>query len=855
MRLTTLSLLLTAFLLTACATSQATSGRKLGFVASTRTSATEWQKAARAKLSELMLGGRMPERVPLDVQVLREIAVPAGGYKLEEVMLQTLADRRVRAWVASPRAGTARVGGVLALHGHGGSGEQVVRGESLYWYGRALAEMGYVVVAPDIGQHDLQHADWSLMGERVWDALRCVDYLVERPDVDADKLAVCGLSLGGEAAMYVGALDERLKVVASSGWLTTVANMKQGHCPCWSFPGLEEHFDFADIFACIAPRALICELGEKEQAPGGFPVEVGRAAFAHLQRAYEVFRAKDAVTFTVHSAGHVFNGRDFWKPWQDVAGLAEPWKAADSTDDAELLRRGEIARRCFSRALGVHTGWWELRDPVTGLFPRRTDQPVWAPQDNAADMLPHLALTTYFTDSRQFEDVIAVIPRERQLTTRAAGLPDWFALTNRAWVHPNADTNRLIFNAAEYCKDGLLPMTEVMGRGLWTDRMFELLDALFTVAPVASDFGPLPADDSEVNGDLLQVLARMYAMTGERKFLDWGLRITDAFCLEVIPRNGGIPAHRWDFTQHKPRSDELNLNDHGNEIVGGLAEMFVAAKAGAPDKAAQYRAPLELMLRRLQKKARNADGFWVQRVRASTGEVLDANTPDTWGYALSGIMTIGNQLDAGSGSSAARQALKHINQGRYLDWNGADSYADSIEGGLLVLNRLPEPEGFAWLHRILPIFLGRQRDTGIVEGWYGDGNFARTALMAALYFTQGTRVQPWSPDVRFGAKQGEQHSLVLAIQATSAWSGRVIFDRPRHRAILNLPKNYPRLNEFPEWFTVETGVKYQVELAGKERSQITRTGEELAQGLWLDLKAGETVRVTIAESKATKAAQ
>jgi dienelactone hydrolase len=199
---------------------------------------------------------------------------------------------------------------VLALHGHSGSGEEVIRGRGLYWYGRALAELGCVVIAPDIGQHTLAQTNWTLMGERTWDALRCVDYLASRPEVDVNRLAVVGLSLGGETAMYVAALDERLQLACSSGWLTTVANMKQGHCPCWNFPGLEAHFDFADIFACTAPRTLILELGEQERAPGGFPVDLGRAAFAEIRRAYQVLGASDRTQLEVHPGGHVFSGRN-----------------------------------------------------------------------------------------------------------------------------------------------------------------------------------------------------------------------------------------------------------------------------------------------------------------------------------------------------------------------------------------------------------------------------------------------------------------------------------------------------------------------------------------------------------------
>lgn len=286
--------------------------RAMQFQAQTPGDARAWQATARAKLFALLMGGGQPERVLLEAKVMRSIEAPTNQCVLEELTLQALPDRRAHAWLARPTQPKGKVGAVLALHGHGGTGEQVVRGTGLYWYGRALIERGYVVIAPDIGQHELQHTNWTLMGERIWDALRCLDYIATLPEVDPSRLAVAGLSLGGETTMYVAALDERLKIACSSGWLTTVANMKNGHCTCYNFPGLEENFEFSDIFACVAPRVLICELGEKERAPGGFPVPIGRQAFEQLHAAYRVFNAESNLTLTVHTGPHVFNGQDFW---------------------------------------------------------------------------------------------------------------------------------------------------------------------------------------------------------------------------------------------------------------------------------------------------------------------------------------------------------------------------------------------------------------------------------------------------------------------------------------------------------------------------------------------------------------
>lgn len=855
----------------------------LRFDADSPRAAQRWQQRAREKLYALLMGGQAPKRSPLKPQILQRSEVPAGGYVLEELTLQTGPSRRVHAWLARPAQPRGRVGAVLALHGHGGTGEQIVRGLGLYWYGRALAEMGYLVISPDIGQHELQRPDWTLMGERTWDALRCLDYLVTLPEVDPQRLAVAGLSLGGETAMYVAALDERVRAVCSSGWLTTVENMKRGHCPCFNFPGLEENFDFGDIFACVAPRPLVLELGEQERAPGGFPVEIGRKAFRDIQRAYRVFGAEEKITLTIHPGGHVFNGRDFWPQLHDTLGLAWPWRGGrpairhpnsgsrtnpeapverDANLDArhvgsrfpshygpgrsdwtgELLRRGEIARRLFARALGVLDGWWRTRDPVTGLYPRRVDQPLWAPSDNAADMLPFLALTAHFIAPERLPEILDILPKERALTTRWGGLPDWFALTNRAFLHSTIDLDRLIFCAAEYCKDGLIPMTEAMGRGPWWDRMVELMDAIFAQAPVATQFGPLPADDAEVNGDLLQTLARLYCATREQKYLQWAERIGDAFCFEVLPNHGGLPPHRWDFTHHRPIHDQLNLNDHGNEIIGGLVELFVVTRHFHPEKAARYQEPLRVMFERLLDKARNPDGLWFNLLRASTGEVLSREPPDTWGYALSAAAAFGMATDGGRCVEAARRALRHIDQPRYLDWNGADAYADSIEGSLYLLNRFPTREGFAWLEKVLPIFLGKPRDDGLVEGWYGDGNYARTALLAALYYTQGARVRPWSPRLRFGAVR-DGDTLRIALQADEDWEGTLALDTPRHRLHLGLPVNYPRLNEFPEWFTVEPEGAYTLNVAREPALQ--RTGAELAAGLRQRLKRGKPLTVEV----------
>lgn len=295
--------------------------RSMQFKAQSPDEARIWQKQARMKLFELMMNGSKPEKPPLNPKLVKREEVPGEDYFLEELTLKSLPDREVHAWLAVPKqVPEGGSPGVLALHGHGGTGEQVVRGEEIYWYGKAFVQKGYVVASLDIGQHELQHEGWSLMGERTWDALACLDYLCSRPEVDEERVGTAGLSLGGETVMYVAALDERIKVAVSSGWLTTIANMKQGHCPCWNFPGLEEHFDFSDIFACVAPRHLVMQIGRQEKAPGGFPLEVAQEAFKEIQAAYRAFGAEDNCTLDVHDGGHVFDGKTAFEWFRRTLG-------------------------------------------------------------------------------------------------------------------------------------------------------------------------------------------------------------------------------------------------------------------------------------------------------------------------------------------------------------------------------------------------------------------------------------------------------------------------------------------------------------------------------------------------------
>ena len=862
------SLILALLLLLPCGLTAGDSTRTNRFAATTPAEARLWQGNARQKLFNGLMGGAVPARVPLDAKVLQRVPCPEAGYELEEVTFQSLPDRRAHAWVMMPLHREGRVGAVLAIAGHGGTGNQVVHGESLYWYGPALARMGCAVISPDVGQHELQHPQWSLMGERVWDSLRCLDYLETRPEVDTNRFAVAGLSLGGETTMYVAALDERIRAACSSGWLTTVANMKNGHCPCWNFPGLEEQFDFADIFACVSPRPLVMEIGEKERTPGGFPVGIARGAFAEIVPAYAVFGARTNAILAIHPGGHVFVGTPFSKfvreilqtphSWQPPApvqqGAAAPktapkeafpemrpvWDrapAAVSGADGLLFQQaeknGRIASEAFYRCHRYVEGWLAHADPATGLIPRnlRESRDFWNGRDSAADNYPFMVLTASLTDRPLLNGrLLDILRTEQRLTARIDRLCDDYSFSRKGWRREALNLDEIIFDSAEYVKDGLIPLTEWLGPSPWSRRMTGLVDDIWKNARIETPFGRIPTLNVEVNGDLLQAGARLYWFTGREKYLDWTLRLGDYFLLG---------------TNHPTRDlERLRLRDHGCEVINGLAELYVAAKHARPEKAAQYRQPIHEMFDRILDSGRNGHGMLYDWFNPKTG-AHSQGLCDTWGYDFDGFYTIHLLDRVPAYREAARKAMEHL-EASYsgYDWeNGsADGYADSIEGAINLLNREPIPSAARWVDTEMRVMWAMQKPDGVIEGWHGDGNFARTSIMYALWKTQGVHVEPWRADLHAGAVM-DNGRLLVSITADKPWKGRLLFDHPRHRDNLHLPMDYPRINQFPEWFTVQAGSRYAIrDGSGPGRSH---TGRQLMKGLPLSLGGGGQVRLQV----------
>ena len=281
--------------------------------------------------------GKLPNRSalpPLDIQVTDSLK--ADFYTRYKIIFTVAENERIPAYLYIPmqKAPIKKLPAMLVLHGTDPLGKGVVDGQGTKpnrAHAKELAQRGYVVIAPDYPDFgDLK--DYDFKNDRyqsgtmkgIFDHMRCIDLLQGREDVDPERLGVLGLSLGGHNAMFVGAFDERIKVVVSSSGWTQMAyyNVESstskfgGRLGAWAqeryMPLLRDKykldgdkipFDFDDVISAIAPRAFFSVSPLKD---ANFDVKGVVEGITRAGKVYRALGAENMLQVTYPDAGHDF---------------------------------------------------------------------------------------------------------------------------------------------------------------------------------------------------------------------------------------------------------------------------------------------------------------------------------------------------------------------------------------------------------------------------------------------------------------------------------------------------------------------------------------------------------------------
>jgi dienelactone hydrolase len=198
-------------------------------------------------------------------------------------------------------------------------------------YGLQCVRHGYVVFALEtIGfgmrrdaqtqqDHDASHSTClreamaalmlgeTLPGWRVWDAQRALDLLETRPEIDANRLGVMGISGGGLVALFAAALDTRIATCVVSCYFNSFAEsvLAIDHCSDNYVPGLLNVCEMPDLAALVAPRILVCEGGSEDDI---FPVAAFENAVRQARKIYAAFDCPQSFSAHTFEGGHLFHG-------------------------------------------------------------------------------------------------------------------------------------------------------------------------------------------------------------------------------------------------------------------------------------------------------------------------------------------------------------------------------------------------------------------------------------------------------------------------------------------------------------------------------------------------------------------
>lgn len=310
----------------------------LTFKATTKAGALAWQKSLRTKLVELV-GGFPARRAPLAPQTLEVREFPR--YRREKFVIATQEGMGLLGYLLTPKDRQKPHPAMICVPGHGRGVDDIVgiddkgrdrTGKAHYQYDFAIqaVEHGMAVVAiepmafgcrrdaltrrrglsnsacqPTAGAAFL--FGQTMIGWRVYDVMRVCDWIETRPELDARRIGLMGISGGGTVTTFGAALEPRIHTAFISGYLNTflASIISLAHCIDNYVPGILNWCEMYDVAGLIAPRALFVESGDKDNI---FPVEASRDSFARVAKVYEVFGAGGRAKQEVFPGEHQFHG-------------------------------------------------------------------------------------------------------------------------------------------------------------------------------------------------------------------------------------------------------------------------------------------------------------------------------------------------------------------------------------------------------------------------------------------------------------------------------------------------------------------------------------------------------------------
>ena len=279
-----------------------------------------------------------------------------GSYHIEKLLYQSLPGFYVTAALYVPKALSAPAPAVLFVCGHSELGKAYPVYQQV---AIDLVENGFVVLAMDppgqgerfqywdpaegkrvIGgcttEHSYAGLQTMLLGASVsrwftWDAIRAVDYLGSRPEVDGRRIGITGNSGGGTQSCLMMLAEPRLAAAVPCTFPMTLESYHatgQAQDAEQYLPGCFVHGpDHDDYLTMLAPKPVLVGA----VAYDFFPIEGTLTAVERARRIYALYDAEENVDLAIAPTRHEYAPqlREAAVNWfrKHLAGLAPDFRA------------------------------------------------------------------------------------------------------------------------------------------------------------------------------------------------------------------------------------------------------------------------------------------------------------------------------------------------------------------------------------------------------------------------------------------------------------------------------------------------------------------------------------------------
>lgn len=229
-----------------------------------------------------------------------------------------------------PKSAKGKTPLIISMHGGGGSPEVALfnGGANYHDMVRGAVKRGYIVYAP---QHLFRANEFpkdirrqiddrmrligtSITAVEIAKITYAIDEIIKRPDVDANRIGMVGLSYGGYYAQVTPAVDPRIKVSVSSCYFGVqegrYAEEELSVPTDFRFPNRITLFNDADLVALICPRAHQIQAGSRDNASHR---ETGKQLAPRAAEFYEQLKLNDRFQHVIFEGGHEFNDAAAWK--------------------------------------------------------------------------------------------------------------------------------------------------------------------------------------------------------------------------------------------------------------------------------------------------------------------------------------------------------------------------------------------------------------------------------------------------------------------------------------------------------------------------------------------------------------